>query len=244
MLIYGNNKADHAGHMLQMLKHLHQRGLQVDIDKCKFNITRVKYLGMIVTTNKIEIDTKKVKAIQKWEALLLVKDVQVFLGFANFYWRFIPNFLKKVKPLNKLTKETQFTTRKSNKKIKYEAFQWSNVCQQTFENLKHAFTTASVLAHYDSKLEIWAKTNASDFVIAGVLLQMHSKVLKLVAYFSLQEDDSSQMQLYDLWQKTVSYSQKLQNLEAWISEHSKWASPSVHWLPKSWAFHDNKTTQL
>ena len=63
ILIYSNNKADHADHVLQVLKRLHKRGLQVDIDKCKFNTTRVKYLEMIITTNGIEMNIKKVEAI-------------------------------------------------------------------------------------------------------------------------------------------------------------------------------------
>ena len=71
---------------------------------------------MIVTTNGIEMDTKKIEAIQKWEALLSVKNVQAFLGFANFHCCFIPGFSKKVKPLNKLTKGTQYTTKKVTKK--------------------------------------------------------------------------------------------------------------------------------
>ena len=112
MLIYTSKDEDHASHVLWVLKHLHKRGLQVDIDKCKFNTTRVKYLGMIVTTNGIEMNTKKIEAIQKWKAPLLVKNMQVFLGFINFYWQFIPEFSKKVKPLNKLTKDTQYTTKK------------------------------------------------------------------------------------------------------------------------------------
>ena len=184
VLIYSNNKADHLGHVLQVLKRLHKRGLQVDIDKCKFNTTRVKYLGMIVTTNGIEIDTKKVEAIQKWETPSTVKDVQAFLGFANFYWRFIPDFSKKVKPLNELTKGTQYTTKKSTNKVRYDVFIWSKRCQQAFEDLKRAFTTAPVLAHYDLSLETWVETNASDFVVAGVLSQKHGKMLRPVAYFS------------------------------------------------------------
>ena len=83
-----------------------------------------------------------------------MKDVQAFFGFANFYCCFIPDFSKKVKPLNNLTKDTQYTTKKSTKKVKYKAFAWSKACQQAFNGLKHAFTTAPVLAHYDSFLEM------------------------------------------------------------------------------------------
>ena len=78
---------------------------------------------MIITIDGIEIDTEKIEAIQKWEAPLLVKDVQAFLNFANFYCQFIADFLKKVKPLNKLTKGTQYTTKNGTKKVRYEAFQ-------------------------------------------------------------------------------------------------------------------------
>ena len=123
VLIYSGREEDYANHVLRVLKWLHQRGLQVDIDKCEFNTTRVKYLGMIVTIEGIEMDTEKVEAIQKWEAPSTVKNVQGFLGFANFYRQFIPGFSKKVKPLNKLTKGTQYTTRSGNKKIKYRVFQ-------------------------------------------------------------------------------------------------------------------------
>ena len=130
------------------------------------------------------MDTEKVETIQKWEAPLSVKNVQTFLGFANFYHQFIPDFSKKVKPLNELTKGTQYTTRSGKRKIKYGTFDWTTTCQGAFEDLKRAFTTAPVLAHYDSKLETWVETDASDFVVAGVLSQMHGEVLKPVAYFS------------------------------------------------------------
>ena len=139
---------------------------------------------MTVTTNGIEMDPEKTDAVQKWEAPSTVKEMQAFLGFANFYCRFISDFARKVKPLNKLTKGTQYTTKKSTKKIRYEAFDWSKACQHAFDKLKRAFTFAPVLAYYDSKLETWVETNASDFVVAGVLLQMHGEVLKPVAYFS------------------------------------------------------------
>ena len=184
MLIYSTKKEDHASHVLQVLRQLHEQDLQVDTDKCEFSTTRLKYLGTIVTTNGVEMHAKKTEAIQEWKALTTVKEMQAILGFANFYLRFIANFSMKVKPLVGLIKGKQYTTKLGKKKVKYETFDWSTECQKAFKALKQAFTTESILAHYDSALETWVKIDASDFETAGVLSQMHNGVLRPVAVFS------------------------------------------------------------
>ena len=138
----------------------------------------------MVTTEGIEMDKEKTDAVQCWEAPASVKEVQAFLGFANFYRQFIPDFSKLSQPLVGATKGTHFVTKSGKKKVKYEPFEWNGERQKAFEDLKHAFTTSPVLAHYDPELETWMETDASDFVIAGVLSQMHGSVLKPVAYFS------------------------------------------------------------
>ena len=65
ILIYSTKEENYAGQVLQVWKHLHGQSLQVDIDKCKFLTTKIKYLGMIITTESIEMDTKKTDAIQR-----------------------------------------------------------------------------------------------------------------------------------------------------------------------------------
>ena len=155
--------------MLHVLKQLHKQKLQVDIDKCKFSTKKVKYLGMIVTTDRIKIDPKKIKAIQRWESSVSVKKMQAFLRFVNFYHQFILSFSKVFQPLMDDTKKSQYTTKSGNKKVKYDFFKWTKAKEKAFKDLKRAFNTASVLAHYNSLLEIWVETNASDFVVAEVL---------------------------------------------------------------------------
>ena len=108
--------------MLQVLKRLYQQGLQIDINKCKFLTTKVKYLGIIVITKSIKIDTEKTDAIQQWKAPILVREVQGFLGFANFYQQFIPGFSKLLQPLINATKGSHYVTKSDKKKIKYEVF--------------------------------------------------------------------------------------------------------------------------
>jgi len=64
---------------------LRRAGLQLDIDKCEFHKTEVLYLGLIISTDGVQIDPKKVKVIVNWQEPKNVKDVRAFIGFANFY---------------------------------------------------------------------------------------------------------------------------------------------------------------
>ena len=184
VLIYSEIEEEHSDQVFKILKRLQERGIQVDIDKCEFSVTEVKYLGLIVTTDGIKMDPEKIEAVLKWATPESVKDQQAFLGFANFYRRFISRFSQRTRSLTELTKGEQITTKSGNKRTNYNTFLWSEDCQGAFENLKEAFTTAPVLAHYVPALETWVETDSSDFVSAGVLSQMHDGVLKPVAYFS------------------------------------------------------------
>ena len=184
ILIYSESEKNHDEQVLKVLKKLREKGLQVDIDKCEFKVTKVKYLGLIITTEGIQMDAEKIEAIMNWETPTSVKEVQGFLGFANFYRRFIKGFSKRVRCLTELTRGEQFTTNSGKKRVKYQTFQWTEDCQKAFENLKEAFASAPTLAHYDSSLETWVETDASDFVVAGVLSQMHDGILRPVAFFS------------------------------------------------------------
>ena len=183
VLVYSMKKEKHMGHMLNMLKRLQNCGLQVDVNKCEFSVTRVKYLGLIISTDGISIDPEKVQCILDWEMLNLVKDVHAFLRYLNFYRRFIEQFSQHMRLLTKLTKGEQYSIKSGKKRVKYHTFKWTKECKKAFKDLKHAFTTAPMLAHYNASLETWVETDSSDFVTAGVLSQMYNGVLRLVAFF-------------------------------------------------------------
>lgn len=184
ILVYSDNEREHEQQVLKVLRRLRERGLHLDIDKCEFSVSEVKYLGMYIGKDGIRMDPEKVKAILEWKTPESVKDVLSFLGFSNFYRRFIAEFSKKVKCLTKLTKGEQYLTPSGKKKTRYREFRWTEKCQDAFEELKKAFTEAPILAHYDPTLETWVETDSSDYVVAGVLSQMHDGVLKPVAFFS------------------------------------------------------------
>ena len=115
--------------------------------------------------------------------LTLVKNVQMFLGFLNFYRWFVEQFSQRTRLLTELTKEKQYSTKSGKKRVKYHIFEWTKECKKTVEDLKYAFTTASVLAHYNTSLETWVVTDSSDFVTASVLSQMQNGMLRPVAFF-------------------------------------------------------------
>ncbi len=98
ILVYSENLKKHKAHMKMMLEALRKADLQVDIFKCEFHVEEVLYLELIVGKNRVHMNSVKVAAICKWETLKSVKDVQAFLGFANFYRRFIKAFSRITAP--------------------------------------------------------------------------------------------------------------------------------------------------
>src|ERR1700754_893197 len=92
VLIFSKTEKEHIQHVREVLKRLYEAGLQVDINKCEFHTKRTKYLGLIITPGGIEMDPEKVKAITAWESPTTKRQLQRFLGFANFYRRFIHDF--------------------------------------------------------------------------------------------------------------------------------------------------------
>ena len=110
ILIYSNTLEEHQEHVNLVLDALTATGLHLDINKCQFETQEVTYLGLIINTTGICMDPSKVDAILTWESPQNIKDVQGFLGFANFYRRFIKNFSRLVKPLVNLTqKDVKFS---------------------------------------------------------------------------------------------------------------------------------------
>jgi transposase InsO family protein len=171
LLIYSQNELEHQVHVKLVLDRLRAAGLQVAIHKCEFSVTRTKYLGFIISTEGIEVDPSKIGVIKDWQVPTTVRGVQSFLGFCNFYRRFIKDYSRIAKPLTTLTKSNT-------------PFIWDQACRQAFENLKDYLSTSPVLRYYDYSLPTKLETDASDGVVAGVLSQQHGREWHPVAYFS------------------------------------------------------------
>jgi len=101
-----------------------------------------------------------------------VKDIQSFLGFANFYRRFIFNYSDIVIPLTRLTR-------------KDAPWNFSEDCRRSFNALKHAFTTTPILTHFIPDTPIIVETDASDYAVTGILsTTCADREIRLVTYYS------------------------------------------------------------
>ena len=121
---------------------------------------------------EFEWTLKKIQAIIEWRTPTCLKDTQAFIGFCNFYRRFIKNFSRILAPLVKLTR-------------KEEPFLWTTSCQSAFEDLKNAVTSALILRHFERDKQCFVETDSSDFVFSGALSQIGDDgLLHPVAFFS------------------------------------------------------------
>ncbi len=109
ILIYSKTQQEHQQHVKMILVHLQETDLQVDIQKCEFNVEETIFLEVIVSEQNLHMNSTKVKVIVNWTTSINLKEIQSFVKFVNFYRRFIKNFSKLVKPFTQLTrKDTSF----------------------------------------------------------------------------------------------------------------------------------------
>jgi len=157
-------------HTIRFLKIAEKYNLYFKQSKCNFNVTEIPILEVWVGNGKVQIEEEKVKAIKEWKIPTKVKNVESFLGFANFYRRFIKDFSHIVVPLNQLKGK--------------EEWKWTEKEQNTFKELKQKVTTQPVLVLLRRKGKFRVEVDASGHTIKGVLSQEQEGKWKLVAFLS------------------------------------------------------------
>ncbi|UTT90637.1 hypothetical protein NDA17_001263 [Ustilago hordei] len=162
-LIFSDTEEAHVKHVTEVLTHLRSNRLFAKLSKYEFHTKTVEFLGYIIKLMGIEMDPEKVHTVKEWPMPESIHDIQRFLGFANFYRRFIAHFARIAKPLTALVKPIE----------RFKKFELPEEAQQAFHKLIQAFTSAGVLQHFDYHLPTRLETDASDFAIAGVLKQEH-----------------------------------------------------------------------
>ncbi|KAI3370803.1 hypothetical protein L3Q82_007121 [Scortum barcoo] len=149
ILIYSRNLPDHQLHVRQVLQRLLENRLFVKKEKCEFHASQVDFLGFIIKEGCVQADPAKVRAVAEWPIPTNRKLLQRFLGFANFYRRFIRNYSQEAAPLTALTSPSC-------------PFVWSEEAEKAFNRLRTLFTTAPVLVQPDPAQQFVVEVDASD----------------------------------------------------------------------------------
>jgi len=155
---------------IRFLKIAEKHNLCFKQSKCDFNMEEIPILGMVVGKGQVKMEQEKIKAVKEWKTPTRIKDVESFLGFANFYWRFIHNFSYTARPLNEL---------KGKKEWK-----WEEEYQKAFEELKEKITSQPVLSLPRREGKFRVETDASGHAIGGVLFQEQDGKWKPIAFLS------------------------------------------------------------
>ena len=155
---------------IRFLKIAEKHNLCFKRSKYNFNMEEISILEVIVGKRQVKMEQEKIKAVKEWKILTKIKDVESFLGFANFYQQFIQNFSHTAKPLNKL---------KSKKDWK-----WEEEYQKMFEELKGKIMNQLVLSLPRREGKFRVETDASGHAIGGVLSQEQNKKWKPITFLS------------------------------------------------------------
>ncbi|KAK3544542.1 hypothetical protein QTP86_015846 [Hemibagrus guttatus] len=155
ILIYSRSLAEHRRHVAEVLGCLREFQLFLKAEKCSFHQPSVQFLGYNISSSGIQMDEGKITAIRDWPAPTTVKELQRFLGFANFYRRFIRNYSSIANPLTNLLHN------------KPKSLLWSPATEGALNTLKRAFTTAPLLIHPDPDKPFVVEVDASTTGVTG-----------------------------------------------------------------------------
>ena len=182
-----------------VLRRLEENDLFVKPEKCVWKVREVGFLEVIIGEDRVRMEKKKVQGVIEWLVPRSTKDVQKFLGLANYYRQFVKDFARIAKLLHEMMrKETKWN--------------WGERQQRAFEGLKERFTTELVLVIPDLDKEMRVEVDASDFVTGGVLsMKCEDEKWRPVTYISKLLNEAKK--IYEIHDKEMLAI--IQYLEAW-----------------------------
>ncbi|XP_038116866.1 uncharacterized protein K02A2.6-like [Culex quinquefasciatus] len=154
ILVGGRTAEEHKENLYRVLERLKQYGFTVKLEKCRFFMRQVKYLGQLLDTEGIRPDPDKVKAIVNMPPPHDVPTLRSYLGAVNYYGKYIREMRTLRQPLDELLKESA-------------SFQWSDACQRSFDRFKEILQSPLMLTHYNPRLEMVVSADASNVGIGA-----------------------------------------------------------------------------
>jgi hypothetical protein len=167
ILVFSKMEEEHEKHPRLVLEKLQSNKVYAKFSKCEFWLTKVAFVGHVISARRVSVDPGKVKDVLNWMPPTTASDVQSFLGLAGYYCRFIKDFSKIAKPMMKLLE-------------KNKAFEWIVECQASFQELRKRLTLAPVLVLPDltKKFDIYCDTSRREL---GCVLMQEGQVVCYVS---------------------------------------------------------------
>jgi hypothetical protein len=157
ILIYSKSWEDHVRHVDKVLQLIKEQQLYAKPSKCFFGVKEVEYFGHIVSHEGVKVDPNKIKSMMDWPIPKTLKNLRGFLGLTGYYHKFVRNYGRIAAPLTKLTKK--------------DAFSWTPMSTQAFEQLKEVMRKALVLTTPDFTKTFIVECDSSRNGIGVVLMQ-------------------------------------------------------------------------
>lgn len=160
ILVYSSSIEMHLHHLKIILETLLTNSFYAKLPKCEFGVSKVNYLGHVISSAGVELDQTKVQVIRDWSPPHNLTTLRGFLGLTGFYRRFMRHYATLASPLTDLLKQGPKS-----------AFKWTPEAEKAFNSLKSLITEAPILILLDFKQPFDVETDASGVAIGAVLSQ-------------------------------------------------------------------------
>ncbi|MBW0462250.1 hypothetical protein O181_001965 [Austropuccinia psidii MF-1] len=203
VMIFSRTEEEHVKHVSSFLQMLRDNKLFSKDSKCVFHASRVEYLGYVVSSDFLKLDSSSFQQILNWPQPKNIRDLQLSLSFSNFYCYFIKNYSKKITSLTSLLKRDY-------------PFIVNEKAPSQLQLLKEAFTTAPILSHFNPSLPTIVETYASDYSLGAVLSQVNDSGKHLIAF-----DFITQFPLSKAFDSTLVVVDRLSKMAVFIPTYSE-----------------------
>ena len=176
IIVHSRSTEEHNKRLQQVLERLKEKNPTLNAEKCKFHMTQLVFVGLVLTDKGIRPTEDKVRAIVNARELQNASEVRSFLGLANYNARFIPDIATVAEPLRRLTK-------------KGVCFEFGDEQRKALTELKKRLSSAEILGYFDKDAKTFITTDASPVGLGAVLIQEQHGVKRIISYASKSLSD-------------------------------------------------------
>jgi hypothetical protein len=176
MLIHGPTFAEFLGSLREVFETARKSNITFNPKKCKFLHPEFKALGLTLTMEGVKMDDSKIKKVLDFPVPVQGKHLKSFIGLANYFREFVPNYATLVAPLHKLIKDY--------KKVKHKSLDWTPELLTCYQRVQQALTDVQLLYFLDEFSPIYIMTDASDYGFGAYMCQIVNGSEKPIGFLS------------------------------------------------------------